>query len=445
MSQVEQEEEIGLDSFKLKAAPKVGKFNTEKNLKAMDDRLDNLDAELEETGVAGYSDMDKQIKDSLDNQVKDITETLLGTKQGSEDFKDIASSLHAMGNSEINRTSNLSTKMLNRQSVRSLKNNESGGAEVAKSLSALRTTVVSLDPSRRNKIFKDRVFGIPVPFFGKKIDSYFQEYKTSEQTINDIVQSLYNGKDRLMEDNSYIEEDKEQTVAMMKKLEQYAYVMKKLDERVSDRLPEIEAKSPLKAHDIKQAILFPMRQKRIDLMQHLAVSMQSVAALDVLRANNEELIRGVDRATNTTVAALRNAVVVAEALSSQELVLTQIQAMNEVTNNMMASTSKRLKDQGTAIQQQATTSAIDVKNLQNSFKDILQAMDQMDDFRAKALPNMLETINALEETVNEAKQSLSSNRRARVHEEVKDILEDNSEPESNNGPVQIRKTRKPKA
>ena len=71
-----------------------------------------------------------------------------------------------------------------------------------------------------------------------------------------------------------------------------------------------------------------MRQKRQDLLTQLAVSVQGYLALDLIRRNNVELIKGVDRATTTTISALRTAVIVAQALSDQKLVLDQITALN---------------------------------------------------------------------------------------------------------------------
>src|SRR2546428_13963908 len=64
----------------------------------------------------------------------------------------------------------------------------------------------------------------------------------------------------------------------------------------------------------------------------LAVNAQGYLALELVRKNNLELIKGVDRATTTTISALRTAVIVAQALTNQELVLNQITALNTTTD-----------------------------------------------------------------------------------------------------------------
>ena len=83
-----------------------------------------------------------------------------------------------------------------------------------------------------------------------------QEFKSSESQIKDIVNSLLHGKDELLEDNAHIDVEREQMHKLMQRLEQYAYVMKKLDERIESQLPAVEAEDKLKASDIRQEILF---------------------------------------------------------------------------------------------------------------------------------------------------------------------------------------------
>ena len=72
------------------------------------------------------------------------------------------------------------------------------------------------------------------------------------------------------------------------------------------------------ADAVRADALFPVRQRRQDIMTQMAVSVQGYMALDLVRRNNLELIRGVDRAQTTTVAALRTAVIVSQALSPAE-------------------------------------------------------------------------------------------------------------------------------
>jgi len=103
----------------------------------------------------------------------------------------------------------------------------------------------------------------------------------------------------------------------------------------------IQATDPARAKVLNEDMLFYVRQKNQDLLTQLAVSVQGYLALDVIRRNNVELIKGVQRATTTTISALRTAVIVAQAMANQKLVLDQITALNTTTSTMIESTSGR--------------------------------------------------------------------------------------------------------
>ncbi len=102
---------------------------------------------------------------------------------------------------------------------------------------------------------------------------------------------------------------------------------------MDDRISSIESSDRNKARVVKEEMLFYVRQKVQDLLTQQVVNIQGYLALDMVRHNNLELIKGVDRATTTTVAALRTAVIVAQALTNQKLVLDQITALNTTTSS----------------------------------------------------------------------------------------------------------------
>lgn len=166
-------------------------------------------------------------------------------------------------------------------------------------------------------------------------------------------------------------------------------------------------------------MLFYARQKVTDLLTQMAVNMQGYLALDLVRKNNLELVKGVDRATTTTVSALRTAVIVAQALANQKLVLDQIAALNTTTGNLIAGTSELLREQSGHIHQQAASSTIELAKLQQAFNNIYQTMDAMADFKVKALASMQTTVDTLSQEVEKSKTYLEKTR----HQEARDALQ----------------------
>ena len=103
--------------------------------------------------------------------------------------------------------------------------------------------------------------------------------------------------------------------------------------------------------------------------------MQGYLALDLIRKNNTELVKGVERATTTTVSALRTAVIAALALGNQKLVLDQITALNTTTGNIIESTSVMLRQQTLQIGEQAANATVSIEKLQAAFNNIYATID----------------------------------------------------------------------
>jgi len=144
----------------------------------------------------------------------------------------------------------------------------------------------------------------------------------------------------------------------MRKLEQMVHISKTLDQRLEDKANELDATDPAKSKAIRETALFYVRQRHQDLLTQMAVTVQGYLALDLVKKNNVELVKGVDRASTTTVSALRTAVTVAQAMANQKLVLEQITQLNTTTANIIDSTGTLLKQNTARIHEQASSATI---------------------------------------------------------------------------------------
>jgi uncharacterized protein YaaN involved in tellurite resistance len=364
--------------------------------------------------ASGMVKLDGQTLATLDDKVKGFVEAVVRLDAGSPEFLGKVNSIHALGGEEIRAAAGISSRLLERP-VASLK----GGPNehVSKSLLDLRQTIEALDPGKQGDLFTRRKLLGFIPM-GNKIQDYFRQYQSAQAHLNAIIQALYSGQDELRKDNAAIEQEKVNAWALMNKLEQYAYMGRKVDEALEARLAILEAEDAEKARVVKEEMLFYIRQKVQDLLTQLAVTIQGYLALDMVRKNNLELIKGVDRATTTTVSALRTAVIVAQALSNQKLVLDQITALNATTSNMIESTSVMLKQQSTAIHEQAASSTVELDKLKKAFQNIYDTMDTVADFKLKALESMKQTVDTLSAEVEKSKTYLDRVRSDTVQEAV---------------------------
>jgi len=343
--------------------------------------------------------VDDATAEQISTAVRTYVESLTSLEAQSPEFEHKVTAISRMGNDEIRRSAEASNRFLDRPTTALKDGPLSQGSEVSSALLSLRQQIESLDPSRhlgnRRGIFSRLTMR-------DEVGTYFRKYQSAQSQIEAIVSSLYRGQDELLRDNAALEQEKAHLWEMKRRLEQYSYMAGKLDEALETELQQISIEDPQKARALKEDALFYVRQKRQDLLTQLSVTVQGYLALDLIRRNNLELVKGVERATTTTVSALRTAVIAALALGNQRLVLDQITALNSTTGNIIQSTSEMLRQQSAEIQNQAASSTVDVKQLQSAFDNIYATIDAIDTFKVSALDAMKTTIDALTKEVARA-------------------------------------------
>lgn len=338
----------------------------------------------------------------LDAKVDGFLGSLMTTEPRSPEFAAKATDVRSMGDVDIRHAAESSNRLL-QSPVRALQSGGlSEGSTVGKTLLDLRSTVEDLDPKEATGVKK--LLGM-IPF-GDKIEDYFRKYQSAQSHLDGILHALRDGQDELAKDNAALNLEKQQLWDAMTRLNQYVYVAERLDAKLSAGIANLEATDPERARALRDDVLFYVRQKHQDLLTQLAVSIQNYLAIDIVIKNNIELIKGVDRASTTTVSALRTAVIVAQALGNQKLVLDQISALNTTTSGMIERTSQMLRDNSVAIQQQAASATIGLPQLQAAFQNIYATMDAIDTFKVQALDSMAATIGTLETEVTKSRSYL---------------------------------------
>jgi len=350
--------------------------------------------------AGGMVPLDQSALPGLDQKVADYVSSIVELDPHSPAFSAKADDIRTMGDAEIRASADTSNHLLQAPTRALSKGGFSEGSKVSQSLLELRRTIEDLDPAQATGVKK--LLGL-IPF-GDKLQDYFRKYESSQSQLDAILRALYSGQDELRKDNASLEQEKSRLWDTMQRLAQYIYIAQHLDAALVAKIAEVQATDADKAKALQQDVLFYVRQKHHDLPTQLAVSIQRYLAMDLVRTNHIELVKGVDRATTTTVSALRTAVIVAQALANQRLVLDQINALNTTTSNMIQSTSELLATQSVAINKQAADSTIGIDKLQAAFANVYQAMDAIDSFKLQALDSMSQTIDTLQGEIDRSQQ-----------------------------------------
>jgi uncharacterized protein YaaN involved in tellurite resistance len=336
-------------------------------------------------------------KSKLDTKVDAFVADLIAQDSNSPEFGRKVDQITNMGRKEIATAAGMANRFLDRP-VRAMDKDAGVGANLAE----LRRTVEELDPGKAGQLSTGRKILGFIPF-GNTMKRYFSSYQSAQTHIQSILTHLASGKDELLMDNAAIDVERQKLWEAMGQLEQMIHISKTLDTKLEETAAELDATDPAKAKALRESALFYVRQRTQDLLTQMAVSVQGYLALDLVKKNNVELVKGVDRASTTTVGALRTAVTVAQALTNQRLVLEQITALNSTTANIIDSTSTLLRDQTGRIHEQAASSTVPVEVLQRAFQNIYDTMDNIDTFKIKALDSMKQTVTTLSAELEKSK------------------------------------------
>ena len=341
----------------------------------------------------------KKLKVLSDNNVEAVMNLDMDSL---EDRKLILKSIDEFGLDTMQKSSQKNALL--EVSIKNLSKMGDEGGEVAIGLTELQRAMKDLDPSMIDFTKKG--------FFGRvanPIRTYFDKYQKADNVINDIMESLEKGKITLKNDNTTLEIEELSMRDLTKKLAKEIEMGIMMDEEISDALNKAKVNNddPDRISFVSEEILFPLRQRIMDMQQMIVVNQQGIIAIEVIRRNNKELIRGVDRAKNVTISALRTATIVASALYNQKIVLKKIDLLNKTTNDLISGTSKMLKEQGAEIQRQSIESNISVDTLKSAFSDTLEALNAISSYKQEALPRLKETISQFKELADLGEKQIS--------------------------------------
>ena len=294
--------------------------------------------------------IDPEAAKRIDAMVTTFVGGLRSVDVHGDDYRRRVDDIDGLADREIRSTSDMSNRLLDRP-TRAMRGLGQGDAPIAKSLLDLRRSVEELNPAKHDLTQGGprKLLGV-VPF-GDRVRAYFAKYQKSQSHIEGIVGALREGGAELERDNAAISQEQKALWSQMETLRQYTYMAEKLDSGLEAQINHLAIGDPERARVLQEDILYPVRRRRQEILTQLAVAVQGYAALRVVEVNNRELIRAVRTATTTTVAALRTAVMVAQALTNQKLVSEQVKAVNETTSAMIESTSSVLREQTATVEE----------------------------------------------------------------------------------------------
>lgn len=353
-----------------------------------------------------------ELQQQVDAQVLRFIDALASEDVQSDAFRARLDSAFALGKEEIAGASDL---MQSRFMQRNFDGIEDSSAY--KAISSIRAQLDELNPGNEGDLMQPRKLLGLIPF-GNKLEAYFRKYQSAAEQLKTSMGQLYAARDDMQKDVIDIEATRAKLWDAMQKLAAAARFATTLDTQLAAKVQSLEATDPQRAHALKQEVLFYARQNLLDVQTQQAVCVNGYLALDVLKKTGREMINGCTRVATTGMSALAVAQTVARATGNQIRVMEMLSGVNETIGNLISETGRALNQHVDQTTQFAQNPMLGIDKMKEMFDQTFQAMDAMDNFRAKAIDVMGQNNLMLREQLDLADTHVDRVRQQRAREAV---------------------------
>ena len=301
---------------------------------------------------------------------REFAGSFLALEVHNPEFDRLVRQITLIGNQEVRQLSEQARLTLSRSTVR-----ERAVAAITAQLGRLRLVLDRLTPGE-HLLKPKKLFGL----FARSnpITSYFDRYRTAEADIEAALSIMAESRDLLLRDNVAISGHQAAARAHLITLAQAISMCASLDERLEKLSTQLVKSDPAKAQKMRATALFEVRQRHNDLLTQMAVSQQSFTMLSMIETNNLDLVKGIDRASSTTIAALQTAVVAAQTLANQSLVLNRIDGVRSAANSLIGRASSATAQENARIDLSSTEAARQVASLRSALEDVAISVDSLE-------------------------------------------------------------------
>ena len=286
------------------------------------------------------------------------------------EYQRTVAAVQRLGEREFVATAAMSGRLLDRR-FHAMSGLLTAKAPMARRLADLRRAVTNLDPSRM-KLGGGHSEHQEI----EELNRYFERFWREQGRIEETLAELTEGRMRLEQDNAAIEQEETSLATEMESLRQYAFLAGRLDDLLAEAIDAFAAAAQERADALRADVLYAVRRRRQEILTELAVVTQGYAALRIVERNNADVIRAIAGATTTTAAALRTAVMVAQAAASQRATLEEIEMANEAAATMA--------DRAAEMEARLPDAAERVALLRQAWAEVSAALDRVDARKAEA-------------------------------------------------------------
>jgi hypothetical protein len=259
-------------------------------------------------------EIDPARRAELERQIDRYVRGLSALHPRSPAFHEMAAQLGDIGRGEAADLARLAERHLDQRRGAGLQ------AGVMAAIASLRRVMAELDPASYAHLLSERrVLGFRVR---ARPDEYFARFAHGQASIDGALSGLARGRDELHQSVIALEAQRADLHGAVERLGVAIESARMLGPRLEAAAREL-ADPPL-AEALRHEALYTVRQREADLLERMALGVQSEMALGIVSENAATLIQLSDKALATAMAVLRTVVVAARLLAQQDLVFRNI-------------------------------------------------------------------------------------------------------------------------
>lgn len=355
----------------------------------------------------GIGDISAERESHIKSVSDDVVKSLFSAELNSPEFRNSVADLTSLAQDTMMEVGQAPSSLLNRRMKDMSSERGSAQDKVAKTLTELNSTIEDISGNRSTMSKFMRIFP-----GGNKVDNIMKRFQTAQATIENIQESLAIGEEKLSEDNVELGVQQERLRNSTMELYEYMRLADAVTARTKERLEEMK-RSPKPeeremAVEYESSVLFPLQQRRQDLRTQIAVAVQSFATMELVRQNNVELIKGVQRTRSTTMTALNTTVMVSAAQQQQTEVIRATKAVKDVTESLMDQNSKDLRQNTLSIREAAVAETIDPAVIQRSLEAVTDTANAVRAFQEKANSAQEQSIRNIDSALSKSGRALGA-------------------------------------
>ncbi|TLS37533.1 toxic anion resistance protein [Pseudalkalibacillus caeni] len=274
--------------------------------------------------------------------------------------------------------------------------------ELPDNLHKLRDHVSELEPVH---LKKSKMSSLLNRLMGRnEVEVYAKKYKTVEAQVEQIVEALLTGRDKLQEDNVMLEQLKEVAKERIDGLEEQIDLGQTLMEMLDDKMAEDEWKeNPLPLQKAQQKVVTRVK----NMSQAVMVLRQSMASVDIITENNDKLEEAIFNAVTMTKNIITVSASIQLALGNQKKVIDAVQNVNKATETMLLRNSEMLRTNTEETLKTLEEPAIAIESFRKAYDDVFEAIKLTEQSNDRIVETGKKFVEELDQLNKEMRTKLS--------------------------------------